>query len=217
VRVRSERRRSRSCCCVTSCGRWSGRLLGRGSLWLIGRFWLRSAGCFREDRGRRSSLRPRRSCAGIESLWHAAGHTQVAVPAGPGRRLACESWCCGWRGRIRTGYRRIQGELIGLGVRIGASTLWAILRESGAEPAPRRFDTSWVQFLRAQAASVLECDFLTVDTVFLTRLYVLFSSSSGHGASTSPASLRTRMAGGRAGRRATCECGSTTKESTRAS
>jgi putative transposase len=72
------------------------------------------------------------------------------------------------------GYRRIQGELIGLGVRIGASTVWAILRESGAEPAPRRLDTSWVQFLRAQAASVLECDFLTVDTVFLTRLYVLF-------------------------------------------
>jgi putative transposase len=72
------------------------------------------------------------------------------------------------------GYRRIQGELIGLGVRISASTLWAILRESGAEPAPRRLDTSWVQFLRAQAASVLECDFLAVDTVFLTRLYVLF-------------------------------------------
>jgi transposase InsO family protein len=72
------------------------------------------------------------------------------------------------------GYRRIQGELVGLGIRIAASTVWTILREAGIEPAPKRLQTSWADFLRQQAASILECDFLTVDTLFLKRFYVLF-------------------------------------------
>ena len=72
------------------------------------------------------------------------------------------------------GYRRIQGELVGLGIRIAASTVWEILRREGIEPAPRRLDSSWREFLRRQAASILECDFLTVDTVFLKRFYILF-------------------------------------------
>jgi transposase InsO family protein len=72
------------------------------------------------------------------------------------------------------GYRRIQGELVGLGIKLAASTVWTILREAGIEPAPKRLQTSWAVFLRQQAASILECDFLTVDTVFLKRFYVLF-------------------------------------------
>jgi putative transposase len=72
------------------------------------------------------------------------------------------------------GYRRIQGELVGLGVKLGASTVWAILKEAGIEPAPKRLEASWAEFLRRQAASILECDFLTVDTLFLKRFYVLF-------------------------------------------
>jgi putative transposase len=72
------------------------------------------------------------------------------------------------------GYRRIQGELVGLGVSLAASTVWEILRREGIEPAPRRLESSWAEFLRRQAASILECDFLTVDTVFFKRLYVLF-------------------------------------------
>ncbi len=72
------------------------------------------------------------------------------------------------------GYRRIQGELVGLGIRIAASTVWAILRDAGIEPAPRRLESSWKEFLRRQAASIIECDFLTADTVFFKRLYVLF-------------------------------------------
>jgi putative transposase len=72
------------------------------------------------------------------------------------------------------GYRRIQGELVGLGIRIAANTVWAILRDAGIEPAPRRLESSWKEFLRRQAASIIECDFLTVDTVFVKRLYVLF-------------------------------------------
>jgi transposase InsO family protein len=72
------------------------------------------------------------------------------------------------------GYRRVQGELVGLGVELAASTVWRILKEAGIEPAPRRLETSWSEFLRQQAASILECDFLTVDTLFLKRFYVLF-------------------------------------------
>jgi transposase InsO family protein len=72
------------------------------------------------------------------------------------------------------GYRRIQGELAGLGVKLAASTVWTILKERGIEPAPRRLEQSWAEFLRQQAASILECDFLTVDTLFLKRFYVLF-------------------------------------------
>ena len=72
------------------------------------------------------------------------------------------------------GYRRIQGELVGLGIKLAASTVWTILKEAGIEPAPKRLETSWAEFLRQQAASILECDFLTVDTLFLKRFYVLF-------------------------------------------
>jgi putative transposase len=81
-------------------------------------------------------------------------------------RLAREN--SGW------GYRRIQGELVGLGIKLAASTVWTILNEAGIEPSPRRQEQSWAEFLRAQAASILECDFLTVDTLFLKRFYVLF-------------------------------------------
>jgi putative transposase len=72
------------------------------------------------------------------------------------------------------GYRRIQGELVGLGVKLAASTVWTILKDAGIEPAPRRLEQNWAEFLRQQAASILECDFLTVDTLFLKRFYVLF-------------------------------------------
>lgn len=76
-------------------------------------------------------------------------------------------------GRVR-GYRRIQGELVGLGIKLAASTVWTILKEAGIEPAPKRLEQNWSEFLRAQAASILECDFLTVDTLFLKRFYALF-------------------------------------------
>lgn len=72
------------------------------------------------------------------------------------------------------GYRRIQGELVGLGIKLAASTVWRILKDEGIEPAPERMRTSWAEFLRQQAASILECDFLSIDTLFLKRFYVLF-------------------------------------------
>jgi putative transposase len=71
------------------------------------------------------------------------------------------------------GHRRVQGELAGLGYRIAPSTVWQILTAAGVDPAPRRSGPSWKQFLCAEARGILACDFLTVDTVWLTRLYVL--------------------------------------------
>jgi putative transposase len=71
------------------------------------------------------------------------------------------------------GYRRIHGELTHLEIRLAASTVWAILKQAGIEPAPRRTTESWGAFLRAQASGIIACDFLTVDTVLLRRLYVL--------------------------------------------
>jgi len=71
------------------------------------------------------------------------------------------------------GYRRIQGELVGLGHQIAASTVWTILKKAGLDPAPRRSGPTWRQFLAAQAHAILAVDFAHVDTVFLRRLYLL--------------------------------------------
>jgi putative transposase len=72
------------------------------------------------------------------------------------------------------GYRRIQGELSRLGISVAPSTVWAVLRRHGVEPAPRRAGLSWADFLHRQAAGIIACDFFTVETVWLKRLYVLF-------------------------------------------
>jgi putative transposase len=100
--------------------------------------------------------------------WHrdliAARHARISPPMRVGRprtvrsirllvlRLARENST--W------GYRRIHGELLVLGIRVAASTVWEILKGAGIDPAPERSSQTWAAFLRSQAEAVLAVDFL---------------------------------------------------------
>jgi putative transposase len=112
--------------------------------------------------------------------WHrdvlARRHASRSRPRCPGRprtvrsirllvlRLARENPC--W------GYRRIHGELLVLGIKIAASTVWEILQQAGIDPAPERTSTTWASFLRSQAGALLACDFFETVTLGGARLYV---------------------------------------------
>jgi putative transposase len=74
----------------------------------------------------------------------------------------------------RWGHRRIVGELKKLGLSVSESSVRNLLRRRGVPPAPRRSRLSWRAFLHQQAASLVACDFFTVETVSLRRIYVLF-------------------------------------------
>jgi putative transposase len=74
----------------------------------------------------------------------------------------------------RWGYQRIAGEMVGLGVHVSATTVRRILASAGLGPAGVRDGLSWRQFIRSQAQSMIACDFFTVDTIGMRRIYVLF-------------------------------------------
>jgi transposase InsO family protein len=74
----------------------------------------------------------------------------------------------------RWGYQRVAGELAKLGRSVSPSTVRRVLAGAGLRPAPRRSGPTWREFLRQQAASMLACDFFTIETAFLRRYYVLF-------------------------------------------
>ena len=74
------------------------------------------------------------------------------------------------------GYRRIHGELIGLGIRLAPWTVWETLKKAGTDPAPRRTGPSWSEFLRFQAQAILATDFFTVDLLDGTTVYPGFRS-----------------------------------------
>jgi putative transposase len=71
------------------------------------------------------------------------------------------------------GYRRVHGELLVLGVKVAASTVWEILRDAGIDPAPERASSTWAGFMRSQAEALLACDFFETVTLSGAHMYVL--------------------------------------------
>ncbi|GLV76366.1 hypothetical protein Shyhy02_43660 [Streptomyces hygroscopicus subsp. hygroscopicus] len=71
------------------------------------------------------------------------------------------------------GYRRLHGELLVLGVKVGASTIWGILKEAGIDPTPDGNSSTWANFLRNQADALLACDLMETVTLSGVRIYVL--------------------------------------------
>ena len=107
--------------------------------------------------------------AGCEKVRYEQAAQARPAASNPQHRPPCRSG----KENPLWGYRRIHGELTKLGVTIAPSTVYEILRAAGIGPAPRRAGPTWRQFLHAQAAGIVEVDFLHVDTVLLKRLYVL--------------------------------------------
>ena len=77
------------------------------------------------------------------------------------------------------GYRRIHGELAGIGITVAPSTVWQILKNAGIDPAPRREGPGWAEFLRSQAQGILALDFFTADLLNGTKVYVLAAIEHG--------------------------------------
>ena len=112
--------------------------------------------------------------------WHRRLTAQhwTTIPAPPGRP-AIPAGLRALAVRLATknptwGYRRIHGELAGLGYQIGASTIWNILHSAGIDPSPRRTGPTWTAFLRTQAHTILAYDLFHLDTISLHRLYAFF-------------------------------------------
>jgi hypothetical protein len=112
-------------------------------------------------------MAPPARCAPVDLSGPASWSSQDQ-PGGSRARVARREENPQW------GYRRIAGELHGLGVAISATSVRKLLTDAGLGPAGQRGGPSWREFIQSQARSVIACDFFTVDTVALRRIYVLF-------------------------------------------
>jgi putative transposase len=113
--------------------------------------------------------------------WHrdliAARHARASRPKRVGRPRSVRSIRVLVLRQAREngswGYRRIHGELLVLGLKVAASTVWEILKDAGVDPAPERTSTTWAAFLRSQAEAILAADFFEMVTLTGRRLLVL--------------------------------------------
>jgi hypothetical protein len=118
---------------------------------------------------------PRRHAGLVRCQWtcpRRAGRPRTAPSV---RKLVLEMA----RDNRSWGYRRIRGELAGLGRKLAPSTVRRIFKDAGTGPAPARSGITWRALLQARAKTILAADFFRVDTVFLRRLYVLFFVEHG--------------------------------------
>jgi putative transposase len=114
-----------------------------------------------------SALAPRTRASQVDAAATKPRPSPCRSPSARARAAVCAR-----EPRLR--YPRIAGEWLKLGLRVSPSTIRRIVLAGGLTPAPRRSGPSWQQFLRRQAASILACDFFTVETNSLRRFYVLF-------------------------------------------
>jgi putative transposase len=113
--------------------------------------------------------------------WHrdlvACRHAARSRPKHPGRprtvRSICQLVLRLARENPSWGYHRIHGELLVLGIKVAASTVWEVLQRAGIDPAPERTSTTWASFLHSQAEALIACDFFETVTLTGARLYVL--------------------------------------------
>ena len=116
-----------------------------------------------------------RCCVGIERLCGGSGGSLRDGAGGRSCRLRFGSWCYSSRARIRAGATGgSAASWSKLGLRVSPTSIRRLLARERLDPAPRRAGPSWREFLHAQAASIVACDFFTVESVFSRRYYALF-------------------------------------------
>jgi putative transposase len=113
--------------------------------------------------------------------WHrdliARRHAARSIPKRPGRPPTVRSIRVLVSRLVREnpswGYRRVHGEMLVLGVKVAASTVWEILKDADIDPAPERASSTWASFLRSQTEALLACDFFETVTLSGAPMYVL--------------------------------------------